>query len=786
MKSLRSRSHRRVEAAVLAAVLALGIVNVPAVATAAEESAVTEIAEGSLTWGVRYSIRNYLENFGHTEGWVAAYDGASYARGDSGAVFPLESGWVDAEAGTASLRFRGAFEMFGFGETWLYFDNVRVEVAGGSAEIIVDLIESYSVKTSRDDFVLATYALDAADLVSDEDAAVRWQTGAGNFSESAAIEHLPHYGGPTYAAPNDYTDPLVLSLRADAGDDDTTPGTPPDDDDDADADGPYGTSAGTPLSDTAAFIRVTPGYAVNAEGATLLTLEGFGFDPGPAVAPGAGTGGIYVGFGTMKDPSDPEAWRRSKGGSSGPQGLADYTYGSPIFVANQGSGDADVADGVMNADGSWRATVTVPGSSVASFFGDTIDCLAVQCGFFSFGAHGVIRAANEAFTPVFFTGQDESTWPDRDDDDPVVVPPVTPDRPGAAPSALPAESTLVAGNRGAVDVLAVQDGVATVFVGADTVDTWVGAVVYSEPQFVDWYLVPASARIQVTLPEGLEPVEHRLAVLGAEDELIGWDSFALAGGGDDDDTVKGEPYGSSTGTNAHTGATLTVTPAWSLADAGQVVTLKGAGYATSNNGSSLGGAYVLFGWIDPDAGGDWGPGPSDQKQSLGRSGITYTYADDGVPAGTFQTMVNYPGNVTEPGLPYIQADGSWEIQEFPIRSSRFTSAHGIEIDCYVQQCGILTIGAHGSANAGVEVFAPVYFTDDRPANTPPGVGSGGLVDNPNLVGSGLSAATGLDGLVPAGDARTVLIAGFLLISIGLFAGSLLFTTIRRRPVGAPA
>lgn len=165
---------------------------------------------------------------------------------------------------------------------------------------------------------------------------------------------------------------------------------------------PDGSAVGTPLEGTSAYIVVTPGEEIDGSDSVSLTLEGYGFNPGPVVAPGTGSGGIYVGFGTKKNADSNEEWRRSKGGSSGPVGMGDYTYGSPVFVANQGTSDGDVADAEMNSDGTWTATLTVPGSSLPSFFGDTLNCLEYECGVFSFGAHGAINAANEAYTAVSF------------------------------------------------------------------------------------------------------------------------------------------------------------------------------------------------------------------------------------------------------------------------------------------------------------------------------------------------------------------------------------------------
>ncbi|UOQ59883.1 HtaA domain-containing protein [Leucobacter rhizosphaerae] len=776
---LRGRGFRRTIAGSALAALLVPLAVVGGAQAAVADDAVPAATEevtvsgGTLQWGVRHSIRNYLENFGHTEGWVAASDGATYTRGAAAASFPANSGTVNAAQGTASIAFDGTLEMFGFGEDWLYFTDVRLDVADGVAELTVDMIESYNVKERVDDVSIATFDVPAGGLVV-EDGQLALTTERGRFSEEVALTHLPSYGGPTYAFPNDYTDPITLSVSvADDTDPGTDPGTDPENpgpgepgDGETPSTGPYGTSTGTAYADNSASIRVTPGYAIAADGSTEVKVEGFGFDPGPTVAPGTGSGGIYVGLGTMQDFGTPEKWRRSQGGTSGPIGFGDFTYGSPMFVGNQGSGDGDVATAVMDATGYWSFTLTVPGKNIPSFFGDTIDCVALQCGFFSFGAHGAIKAANEAFTPVYFDGQDESGWPDRDDDTPVVVPPITPERPGD-PTALPTEASLTAANRGSIAIESTRGNVATVSVGTNRVGTWVGAAIYPGAQFAGWYLVPANGRIGVPLPTGLAAGAHPLAIIDDQSVLAGWDSFTVEGGSTPTTpTEKPDPYGESTGTNPDTGATLTVSPARSLADRDQKVTLSGTGYATSNNGDVFGGAYILFGWVDtmPSAGGSMARGD-------------YLYADG---QETYQWMVNYPGNTTEPGAPSIQADGSWTT-EFTIYGSEFTTVNGATVDCYEVQCGVFTIGAHGKANAGVEVFTPVYFDADGAGidpNARPTVPAAAPVQaNPNALASqnaGVGVNGGLQALMTSSsDARTVLFGGVLLVSLGLLGAAVL-------------
>ena len=639
------------------------------------------VTGGSLEWGVRKSIRSYLEGHGHTGGSVAAYEGATYRTGDDHIAFPVESGRVDLNAGTASIAFAGEVEMLGFEDPWLHFDDVRLEVDGDTAEIVVDMLASYNVREKTNDITLATFDMPEEGLVASGDT-VTLTTGEGAFPAEIGEDHLPSYGGPTYVGKNAYTDPLTLTLELGDIEDGSNPGDDTDGDtgdggdggDDGNGDtpdsGPYGTSVGTAYEGNSASMRVTPGYAVNADGDTEVTVEGFDFDP---------TGNVYVGLGTMTDPANPEDWRRSKGGASGPVGAADFTYGAPRYVSAHSAENSDVGDSIMDANGNWRYTMVIPGSEIASFFGDTIDCLAHQCGFFSFGAHGSTNAANEAYVPIYFDGQDESSWPDRDEEVPTPIPnPGGPDAP-------------------------------------------------TDPK------------------------------------------------NPGDNTKPGEktaPHGESIGKNSH-GASLKVSPALSLADRGQVVQLEGSGYPTSTNGVTSSGIYVLFGWIDPEAGDSWGRGNG------GTSGKTYTYAEDGNPAGTFQRAVNFPGGAFESGQPTMDANGNWTM-DFTIESSRFTSAHGLEIDCYDMQCGVITIGAMTEINAEAEVFTPVHFhdTSDATGNQRPVSTAGDVTANPNMADA---AGTGDAGALAntGSQTRALMFGGLLLVSLGLLSAALLWAGRRR-------
>ncbi|MGO1957946.1 MAG: Ig-like domain repeat protein [Canibacter sp.] len=151
-------------------------------------------------------------------------------------------------------------------------------------------------------------------------------------------------------------------------------------------------SVGTPFEGNTAYMTVTPGKDLSTTETNNLVIEGHGYDSSKA---------IYVGIGTNLNQDDPEQWRKSKGGLSGPDG--DFDYGSPRLVVAKDSEDAEFADAEMDADGNWTLNVALTGTEVASFFGGgTIDCEANQCGVFSFGAHGKLAAENEAYTEISF------------------------------------------------------------------------------------------------------------------------------------------------------------------------------------------------------------------------------------------------------------------------------------------------------------------------------------------------------------------------------------------------
>lgn len=163
---------------------------------------------------------------------------------------------------------------------------------------------------------------------------------------------------------------------------------------------------------------------------TQITVTGSGFQS----VPGA-FGGVYVAFGTVGS-----GWQPSKGGVSGvdfryvPDSESQDNAGFQRYVAFPGSSTAGEAHATMSDSGGWSVTLTVPGptfeTSGRSGGTETVDCRRVTCGVITFGAHGVINANNETFTPVEFTdvfgeggaggaeqGEDEGAADDEATDD---------------------------------------------------------------------------------------------------------------------------------------------------------------------------------------------------------------------------------------------------------------------------------------------------------------------------------------------------------------------------------
>lgn len=155
-----------------------------------------------------------------------------------------------------------------------------------------------------------------------------------------------------------------------------------------------------------ARVSVSQSSGLNPNGQTKIKLHGSGFQ-----SVKGGFGGVYVLFGWVSSPNG-SSWRPSKGGTTG----GTYRYvsdnednpaGYEVFVSFPGGSTESAANGgVLKANGTWNATIKVPGAKFTSVNRSgkrtVVDCLKQQCGIITVGAHGVKNAHNETFTPLQF------------------------------------------------------------------------------------------------------------------------------------------------------------------------------------------------------------------------------------------------------------------------------------------------------------------------------------------------------------------------------------------------
>ncbi|WP_344248329.1 hypothetical protein, partial [Isoptericola hypogeus] len=170
--------------------------------------------------------------------------------------------------------------------------------------------------------------------------------------------------------------------------------------------------------------------------------------------------------------------------------------------------------------------------------------------------------------------------------------------------------------------------------------------------------------------------------------------------------------------SAHGAARVSVSgpdgAARAAADGPTTLSVSGGGFQSVTKG--FGGIYVLFGWVSDPSGGSWRPSAG------GATGEDLRYVPDSESADNagYQRFVAYPGSSTasEANGGTIAADGTWSAR-LVVPGARFRtqdrSGATVEVDCTQVQCGVITIGAHGVANAANETFTPVTFGGAPPA-----------------------------------------------------------------------
>lgn len=143
------------------------------------------------------------------------------------------------------------------------------------------------------------------------------------------------------------------------------------------------------------------------------------------------------------------------------------------------------------------------------------------------------------------------------------------------------------------------------------------------------------------------------------------------------------------------------------------LTVRGSGFQSVQGGH--GGVYVFFGTVS----GGWRPSQG------GVAGADYSYVPDSEARDNqgFQKYVAFPGSDTAGSANggQMSASGSWSttvVVPGPTFQARDRNGNVRTVDCRKVTCGVITIGAHGVANANNETFTPVRVGEVGAAGTP--------------------------------------------------------------------
>ncbi|MFJ9628358.1 HtaA domain-containing protein [Streptomyces sp. NPDC091280] len=139
--------------------------------TATEPAATEgEIADGTLTWGVKESFRSYVVG-SVANGRITTSDGASQATGNGVFTFTGATGSYDTDADTLSAAFEGAVNFKGHEDNGTYgldltLTDLKATLDGGSGKLTADVT---SLGEKSEDVVLADLKADSADLTAKDD-----------------------------------------------------------------------------------------------------------------------------------------------------------------------------------------------------------------------------------------------------------------------------------------------------------------------------------------------------------------------------------------------------------------------------------------------------------------------------------------------------------------------------------------------------------------------------------------------------------------------------------------
>ncbi|MBA4606975.1 HtaA domain-containing protein [Aeromicrobium sp. Marseille-Q0843] len=341
---------RRLLAGTTVAALTAGVLALtPATAQAAESQT---IEDGSISWGLKASFRNYLTSpiaHGTITPTAPATDTGTQT------VFPQASGsWA---AGEASVGAKGAVRFYGHdGALDLTISDPRIVVAGSGAQLVVDAVDSEDV--AHEDVAFADIQL--AGAVSSSPVAVTI-TDAPTTITAAGSGLLSNQGSAFYA-PGTALDPISAQLEV----------------------------ASKPAV-TVSKVTFAP------DETATVTVNGSGFDPQDVIGtrpPFAGrSGGAYVVIGYFS-----ETWRPSAGAPSSARKVVQQKWALPAGqFEDLSSGGAFE----LNADGTFETSFEISKALL-----DTVRQanpeMSGSFGIYTYPGSGAANPAFETYTPISF------------------------------------------------------------------------------------------------------------------------------------------------------------------------------------------------------------------------------------------------------------------------------------------------------------------------------------------------------------------------------------------------
>ncbi|MFJ4470739.1 HtaA domain-containing protein [Streptomyces sp. NPDC089424] len=182
-----------------------------------------DIADGTLTWGVKESFRAYVVT-GPARGAITVSGGAGQAPGNGEFTFVDATGGYDADAGTLSAAFEGAVNFKGHKEGDEYgldltLEDLRTTFDGGTGELTADVT---SLGETTQDVPLADLTARSSALAPEDDV-ITLDDVTARLTSAGAEAFGGFYTAGTELDPVDVAIALTDDAQLPDGDDPVTP-----------------------------------------------------------------------------------------------------------------------------------------------------------------------------------------------------------------------------------------------------------------------------------------------------------------------------------------------------------------------------------------------------------------------------------------------------------------------------------------------------------------------------------------------------------------------------------